>query len=348
MKLKQEVFAVGKWNGMPFTRDDLTKIVSSFNSLKEVLKVPLKLGHNEEQPVLDGQPALGWVEGLSVVGDKLVAEFDHVPEIMVEAFNAKRYRSVSVELDFVVKHKGTVYDFVLTAVALLGADMPAVNVLNDLGAYMSRNSNLPRSDYVAGKQASFSSINGNMQETTMTPEEIAAMKQKNAELEAALTTSKADFTALETKAKSEKEESDKRFKAIEDEQKKTKVDDARSKFTAMLEDAVKAEKITPAQRETYTKVLGIDDDEKVLALEEADVKALFAADDDEDEDDKDKDMAKDKDKDKEGAPGTKLTAKAYEHMEKSGSKDFSASLATVMKANPELAAEYVHSNGEMQ
>ena len=145
-----------------------------------MLKVPLKLGHNDEQPVTDGQPALGWVTAMEVVGDKLVADFDHIPPVLMEAFDKKLYRNVSIELDFDVVHKDTAYDFVITAVALLGADMPAVNVLNDLGALMSRNCYTPQSDYSAGRGMTFSSVSRS-RGNTMTPEEEAKLRQELAD-----------------------------------------------------------------------------------------------------------------------------------------------------------------------
>jgi len=342
--LKQEILAVGKWNNMQFTHADLKSIAASFASLNNVLKVPLKLGHNDEQPVTDGQPALGWVTDVEVIGDKLVAIFDHVPDIMMAAFEAKRYRSVSVELDLNVSHKGTTYDFVLTAVALLGADMPAVNVLNDLGALLSRNSYLPQSDYVAGRQASFSSINGNIQETIMTPEEEAKLRQQLAEAQAKLTTEQANFAALQSRSDKEKEEADAKFAKLEAEQKATRVTAARVHFTTMLETEVSEKRITPAQREAFTKVLGIDDDDKVLALQDDDVKALFAA----TPDDKSKQSGTHQSDETSDNPSQDLTDKVYEHMTASGSKDFSASLEIVMRANPDLARDYIDSNGEVQ
>lgn len=344
--LKQEIFAVGTWNGFPFSLNDLRKMAASFTALGEVLKVPLKLGHNDEQPVTDGQPALGWVSQMEVIGDKLVATFEDVPDIVMQAFEKKLYRSVSIELDFDVEHKGTPYDFVITAVALLGADMPAVNVLNDLAAFMSRNSNLPRGDYTAGRHLSFTTISGNRTEkTTMTPEEIAAMQAENAKLKADAITASAKFSALETSSKAEKEASDARFAAIEADQKKAKVDAARSNFTAILEKAVSEKAITPAQRESFSKILRLDDDEHVLTISEDDVKALFSADDDSNK--FSKQNAKDNDDEHQDDPAQSLTEKTYAYMSKSGSTDFSASMEVVMKAEPELAREYINSNGEI-
>lgn len=338
-KLKQEIFAAGKWNGFPFTQNDLRKMASAFNDLKERLKVPLKLGHNDEQPVLDGQPALGWVDSMEVVGDKLVAVFDHVPDVMMQAFDKKLYRSVSIELDFDVQYKDRFYDFVITAVALLGADMPAVNVLNDLGALMSRSSNLPQSGYAVGKQATFTSIT--LKEmSTMTPEEEAKLRQDLAKAQAENVTLSANFSALEATAKREKEEADARFAKIEADQKSEKVTAQRAKFTAILEEAVTAKSITPAQRESFSKALRLEDDDSILSLTEDVVKGMLP--------EKGVNFSRDtghESEDEEGDADDLLSAKTHEYMAKSGEKNFSKALNVVMAGNAELAREYIHSNG---
>lgn len=134
------IFEVGTWNGMEFTDQDIEDIVQNFNELAAVQHVPLKLGHNDEQPLTDGKPALGWVRNLRKVGKQLVADFVDVPRIIKEAIAKRLYRAVSIELLLGVSHNGKSYNHVLDAVALLGADQPAVNTLPDLQAYLaSRN-----------------------------------------------------------------------------------------------------------------------------------------------------------------------------------------------------------------
>lgn len=133
-----EVFAVGTWNYMKFVSEDLEAIAKNTNKLFEdnEHKPPLKAGHDDYQTLLDGQydgdPALGWIENLRVEDDKLLADLIGVPDIVVEAIEKKLYRTVSVELDY-IRHFG----WILTAVALLGADLPAVKDIKDLEAYLS-------------------------------------------------------------------------------------------------------------------------------------------------------------------------------------------------------------------
>ena len=139
-RIEVEIFSTGDWNGETFTRADLEEIAGNFERLKAHLKPPLKFGHDENQTLLgqsDGDPALGWVEGLRVFGDKLLATFAGVPEIVFHAIRAGRYRRVSAEIYFNVRRAGKRLGKALKAVALLGADLPAVTNLEDLTAFLT-------------------------------------------------------------------------------------------------------------------------------------------------------------------------------------------------------------------
>jgi hypothetical protein len=137
--IEAEIFSVGTWNGEAFAEQDLEEIARNFETLRDVLKPPLKLGHDPAQTLLgqnDGDPALGWVQALRVEDGKLIAGFAGVPEVVVEAIREGRYRHVSAELYFDVRHEGAELGKALKAVALLGADLPAVTNLEELSAYL--------------------------------------------------------------------------------------------------------------------------------------------------------------------------------------------------------------------
>lgn len=141
-----EVFAVGTWNNQKFITEDLQLIAT--NTMKLLLdnnhKPPLKLGHDPEQafwakgePILgqyDGDPALGWISNLRMSGDKILADFVDVPEVVVNAIEKGLYKTVSIELRY-IDYVG----YIITAVALLGADLPAVKSLDDLQSYLTEN-----------------------------------------------------------------------------------------------------------------------------------------------------------------------------------------------------------------
>lgn len=130
-----EIFAVGEWNGKKYTENDLLDIVNNFNVLRDVVKPYLKLGHDPDQKLLqtDGYPAAGWVTNLKKKGPKIFADITGIPKKICDLIGAGGYKRVSCELYINFRdHAKNVYSKVLRAVALLGADTPAVGILDDL------------------------------------------------------------------------------------------------------------------------------------------------------------------------------------------------------------------------
>lgn len=130
-----EVFTVGKWNGKNYTSKYIDDIVDSFGKSKVGFEPPLKLGHNDEQKILqkDGLPAAGWVENLRKSGNKLLADIKDIPKKIFDLMEKKAYKSCSVEVYNNYENKeGKRFPRVLKAIALLGADIPAVEGLDDI------------------------------------------------------------------------------------------------------------------------------------------------------------------------------------------------------------------------
>ena len=122
-----EIMRVGKWNDIEFELKDLDAMVEAFAA--RPLSVPLKIGLGE----VSGLPAFGWVERNYRQGDTLLADFRVVPAWVFESvFVRHEYDHVSVEVFFNLKVDGKTYSRVLKAVALLGAETPAVNGLAPL------------------------------------------------------------------------------------------------------------------------------------------------------------------------------------------------------------------------
>lgn len=347
---EDEIFAKGKWAGFDATEKVLRDIVANFSLLSSVLKVPLKLGHNEAQKMTDGQPALGWISSVRLDDEskptKVLATYTDMPTIVFNAIKSKLYRTRSIELED-IKKGGEVFSNVLTAVALLGSDLPRVTTLRDLDKYLMskdidfnsykidqhRDTSITVSDRVC--------FSINLKEDLgMTPEEIkklqhdlAAANLKAANLESAnvtLTTANTQFSADNT--------------AREENAVKEEVKTKRKSITSLFETAVKDEVITPAQRETFSKLLGVDDDTKVISIELEQVKELIG--------DKKTTMfsqnqtaADAGDYDEGSSPSEVLSQKTFSHMEKTGSDDFEKSLNIVMQANKKLADDYKMSNG---
>lgn len=147
--MRVEIFAAGKHLGRDWTTADLDTIVANHARLREHVTPALKLGHTgaETQWIAkmgDGAPALGWVERVERVGDKLVADVVNVPKFLRDAIDQKRYRRVSSE--FYTDWSKTPYEEnlktgahgpVLGAVAMLGATPPIVKNLADLGTLLA-------------------------------------------------------------------------------------------------------------------------------------------------------------------------------------------------------------------
>lgn len=137
-----EILSVGKWpgtgcppGGCAFTEDDLDELVAVYEATKDSVALPLKLGHDDKQKMLqaDGYPAAGWLTNIRRVGQKLLADLSKVPEKIADLIDVGAYRNRSVEIDC-IECNGTKYPSALTAMALLGADIPAVQGLADITA----------------------------------------------------------------------------------------------------------------------------------------------------------------------------------------------------------------------
>jgi hypothetical protein len=353
---EDEIFSVGNWEGFNATPQVLRDIVNNFKTFKSTLNAPIKLGHNDKQEVTDGQPALGWITAVRLDSEtnpkKVFATYSDMPTIVFNAIKRKLYRTRSIELETLVKG-GKLFKHVLTAVALLGSELPRVTNLRDLDKYlMSKDSGFTDDEYdnykvasdrdtsITVKEQICFSININKKVSTMTPEE-------EAKLRADLAAANLKTTQLETDNVKLTGEKDAFSKTITDREATDKVEAVkvkRGEVVELFETAVKAEVITPAQRESFSKLLGVDDDVKVVSIELEDVKTLIGGDatlfskkptgkedmDQQNEDDSAEDV---------------LTTKAFEHMEKTGSEDFEKAMFSVMRTNPKLSVEYINSNG---
>jgi hypothetical protein len=131
---EREIFRTGTWNGRKFTRQDLDDIVSAASEVG--FKPPLKLGHAEKS----GDPAYGWVENIKRVGNRLIADFVDIPSDLAAAIKDRRFDNVSSEIFFNLRRGmedgGTkLFRRALKAVAILGAETPAVSNLKPLSAF---------------------------------------------------------------------------------------------------------------------------------------------------------------------------------------------------------------------
>lgn len=343
--LGREIFAVGKWNGIEFSEDDLDDIVANFEKLQEKHKVPLKFGHNDDQPLKDGELALGWVSRVFREGKKLLADFKNVPQIVIDLIKKKQFRTVSVELLFNVNNSGQKFDHVLDAVAILGATQPAVNTLADLDAFLAM-----RTEFSGGHRISFETVTGEphriqTQEIDMDAKELQAaigdaVKTAVAPLQSALEAANERADKLEGELKAAKDANEKRDKK-EAEQ---KLAASRKAVNEVLDKAVHDKRMTPAAREAYAKSIGVDDDDRVGFIDIEQVKVMCSHTDG-DTGNNGTGASSEGDEDLEAAD--QLIRKTHEFMAKHDQSDFRKAFFSVARANPELHKEYLDSNGEV-
>jgi len=145
MKLKTkdilgvEVLSTGTFHGRgsppegdTYTEADLDNIVEAAAALP--LLRPAKLGHGEQVwAQAEGGPAVGWLENVRRVGNKLLADVRKVPGKVADLIEAGAWRPRSPELYFnYTDQNGKVWPRVLRGLAFLGEEPPACNTLDDI------------------------------------------------------------------------------------------------------------------------------------------------------------------------------------------------------------------------
>ncbi len=343
-----EILRAGTWygNGCPkdgckFGVDDLHDMVTNFNAIKDEHSVVLKRGHSTDV----GDIALGWVDSLWVEGDRLLGRFVSVPKVVREAINKKLFRKVSIEAMRNVVFAGKkLKGWVLDAVALLGAEIPAVSGLKDLGTYLASRS------LEHGAVATFTiDVNDDEQEHTMDEETKKRLDALDAKL--AVSDDKIKLVTAENEtlkaanAKLTKEAADR--VTVE---RKTKIDFNRAKVTGILEQAVKDRLILPAQRETFSKLLKTTDDEAMFTVSVEDVEKLIKDGGKKTsfnrEDSRGKGASGDsKDRVHEDA-GEELNRLALERIDQNPKMPYMRALELTMQSNPDLAREHIGGTAE--
>lgn len=136
-----ELAKVGTWEGVrgtaTITTADLESAVEAYSD-NEIDEAPIKFGHKSTFGA--GEPAPGWVENLRLSDDKttLLGDIVDVPGSLVPMIETG-YRRRSVEMKHNVKTaSGKIYKSVLSGLALLGVERPAVKGLKAMAAtYLS-------------------------------------------------------------------------------------------------------------------------------------------------------------------------------------------------------------------
>lgn len=268
------ILSTGKWNGTIVNEEMLDDMIKSFGKLKDKRAVPLKLGHSKDQRLLQGNgyPAAGWITNIYRKGKQLFADLSEIPKTIKEYIESGAYKGVSIE--FVTNWKngedGKTYSAVLTALALLGADIPAVvsKGINDWAKFYNEDEkDIITINYTEEEVAKRLALEALENETKLKEEKMSEeLKKQLAEKEAEIKTLAENSDKLKTKSGKLQEESEK----LKAEVAKFKAEKDAIAIEAFLSEYTKAEnlKIIPAQKENVRELLKSFDSNVVITLSE--------------------------------------------------------------------------------
>lgn len=259
-----EIFSVGTWNGDKYTEADLDEMVRAFQETSATWKPPLKLGHDDEQELLqkDGYPAAGWIGNVYRKGKKLFADFVDIPAKIFELIERGGYKKVSSEIywDITIggEEKEKSYSRMLAGVALLGADMPAVMNLSDIMAWYIQAGTQKKSyanleNHPSLKTYDFSL--DNQEAPTMDEKEIQKLKDEKAA---------AEREAQEFKAYKAKQEEER--KALDSELAALRASKAKAELDAQVARIAETSEVSPAMKPYIALLIGADKKEYSLKI----------------------------------------------------------------------------------
>lgn len=276
-----EIFSAGEWNGDEYTTDDLDCMATNFMELRSGIQPYLKLGHDENQELIqsDGLPALGWVSNLYRLGDKLYADFSQIPKSIYELIVAGAYKKVSSEIFWNLKIGEKVYNKVLAAVALLGADTPAVMNLKDiLGMYKKEAKELKIYNAINLEIKSSNEKEFIMGKTEAEIKLEVELKAKNEEIAA----EKAKYTASidsEAKLKTEieqlkqyKVDAEAREAKLKEDEAKAQVEAEKAKLEKFVTELISQKLCSKAMEPMVRELVGPEKKEYSLKLNEKETK----------------------------------------------------------------------------
>lgn len=253
-----EIFSTGtftpggsaKGRKVTITSADLDEMVQSFQELVPIggFTPVLKLGHAEAQRFMgqaSGAPNLGIVKMIRRVGNKIIADFANVPDAVMDLIRLKRFRNVSVEIVPSIEFDGRTFANVLTAVALLGAELPAVKGLKELAAMMFTEAEV--SPVQADTIVSYEWEREKMPDTNLTQDQHEALLE--AAVTKAVAVAKAEFASGSEKLTAERDAAMAEVKTGAAKFSAFQTEVATKEAAAMVDGAIKAGKLLPKQKD---------------------------------------------------------------------------------------------------
>ncbi len=264
-----EILSVGKWEGQTglaeFTVADLSNMVENFESGR-LPRAPLKLGHPNSRDrgfaQKQGRPAFGWVTGLRKSGEKLLADISNIPVKLLTLIQKKHWIRFSCEVARNLQHRGNTYSNALTALSLLGEQVPAVETLDDIFDLHAANAETYEAGWPEGQVLMLDKKNeeggqADMEKVEQLEKELKAEKEKTVKLSGDLETS--EKTKDELSGKVAEAEKSAKTKAI---------------YLA-IDGGIKAMKFPPASREVLAalalKAEGLVEEKHTFSQDEKEV-----------------------------------------------------------------------------
>ena len=196
-----EIARAGTWKArtgkVTITDAMIAKLEENFKKLGKIIKPCFKLGHTMDQIFTqdDGQPALGWINHVYQMGQSLFADFVDVPEGLIECIQKGFFDPLSPEFYNDVTEMSGYSEMgieadgpALVAVSILGAEQPAIKVLEGLKAAVNRSvaRKLAADDDKIIKIEFDKETKQQLTEDSAMDEKLKAMQDENAALKAKL------------------------------------------------------------------------------------------------------------------------------------------------------------------
>lgn len=189
-----EIFRAGTWNGDKYTVVDLDAMVDAFG--KVGFTPAVKLGHEAES----GERAWGWIDNIKRIGESLFADLRDITNDVYLIIKEHGFDRVSSEIIWDFERNGEVFRRVLSAVALLGSEVPAVNLLPLRDATLNT---VPDDSYARKfvytmklEEVDMSKVDDLTLEVSKLTEDLAAAKKTQTEAEAKLAEAEGDKKAV--------------------------------------------------------------------------------------------------------------------------------------------------------
>lgn len=341
------------------TRSMLQDMVDNFETLSPVggFTPVLKLGHADAQRFLgqaDGAPNLGIVEKVFKKGEKLLANFSGVPDAVIDLIAKRRFNTVSVEVIPEFEHEGKTFANVLTAVAILGAQLPAVKGLKELSEMLFADEvEAPNFEGDAVEFENTPATRRLKAESNM-PDPILTQEQHDSLVEAAVAkaikATKDEFAQESQRLTAERDEARDALKAEKVSFADFRTKAAQAEAEGVIDAAVKSGKLLPKQKEmavaflmAQTGTIKFGDEEKSMAAMFAEFidasppkvdtseRANGSVDDGEGTDEF------------EGDPGAEVDSRALKLQEADPKLAYADARKRVLNADPKLADAYTFS-----